>query len=176
MARIHDNVVVKRVLPPFILRKTLDAKVRSRRPIMLILLWAVWSLFWLNRLFFIPAKHTPYCIGQSASAFTQVLNYFPLDGHKMFKIFFLKSRVSEIMVVENNNKPGKKICICFQFRRKTMNKKLLCAVLLMLVAVAIVCHAQPSDFRQRYGKKRSFQVDFPSVTGKRWKYAIPVKR
>ena len=48
-----------------------------------------------------------------------------------------------------------------------MNKKLLCAVLLMLVAVAIVCRAQPSDFRQRYGKKRSFQVDFPSVTGKR---------
>ncbi|KAM7438635.1 hypothetical protein ABFA07_011893 [Porites harrisoni] len=26
MARIHDNVVVKRVLPPFILRKTLDGK------------------------------------------------------------------------------------------------------------------------------------------------------
>ena len=59
------------------------------------------------------AKHTPYCIGQSASAFTQVLNYFPLDGHKMFKIFFLKSRVNEIMVVENNNKPGKQFLIVF---------------------------------------------------------------
>ena len=31
MARIHDNVVVKRVLPPFILRKTLDGKVRFRK-------------------------------------------------------------------------------------------------------------------------------------------------
>ena len=49
-----------------------------------------------------------------------------------------------------------------------MNKKLLCAVLLMLVAVAIVSCAQPpSDLRLRYGKKRSFQVDFASVTGKR---------
>ena len=48
-----------------------------------------------------------------------------------------------------------------------MNKKLLCAVLLMLVAVAIVSRAQPSDLRNRYGGKRSFQVDFPSVTGKR---------
>ena len=51
-----------------------------------------------------------------------------------------------------------------------MNKKLLCAVLLMLVAVASVCHGAqpPSDFRLRHGgKKRSFQVDFPSVTGKR---------
>ena len=65
------------------------------------------------RLSFIPAKHTLYCIGQSASAFTQVLNYFPLDGHKMFKIFFLKSRVSEIMVVENNNKPGKQFVFVF---------------------------------------------------------------
>ena len=50
-----------------------------------------------------------------------------------------------------------------------MNKTLLYAVLLMLVAIAIVCHgAQPPlDLRLRYGKKRSFQVDFPSVTGKR---------
>ena len=50
-----------------------------------------------------------------------------------------------------------------------MNKKLLCAVLLMLVAVAIVCHGAqpPSDLRLRQGKKRSFQVDFPSATGKR---------
>ena len=50
-----------------------------------------------------------------------------------------------------------------------MNKTLLCAVLLMLVAVANVCHGAqpPSDLRLRQGKKRSFQVDFPSATGKR---------
>ena len=45
-------------------------------------------------------------------------NYFPLDGHKMFKIFFLKPRVSEIMVEENNNKPGKKFVFVFNSGEK----------------------------------------------------------
>ena len=31
MVKTHDNVVVKRVLTPFILRKTLDGKVRFRK-------------------------------------------------------------------------------------------------------------------------------------------------
>ncbi|CAH3021260.1 unnamed protein product [Porites evermanni] len=50
-------------------------------------------------------------------------------------------------------------CLTNSFKRKIMNKKLLCAVLLMLVAVAIVCHGAqpPSDLRLRQGKKRSFQ-------------------
>ena len=42
-----------------------------------------------------------------------------------------------------------------------MNKKLLCAVVLMLTAVAIVCHGeQPPDFVLRPPGKRSFKVEF----------------
>lgn len=46
-----------------------------------------------------------------------------------------------------------------------MNKKLLFAVLLMLVAAALVSHAQPPDYRLRIGGKRSFKVNFASATG-----------
>ena len=49
----------------------------------------------------------------NSSAITQVLNYFQWDGHKMFNISFLKARVSEIVVVENNNKPWKQSVLVF---------------------------------------------------------------
>ena len=61
-----------------------------------------------------------------------------------------------------------------------MNKKLLCAVLLMLVSVAIVCHArqvpQPppdNDLHPPSGRKRSFKVDF-SISN--WKKMNPNKK
>ena len=44
-----------------------------------------------------------------------------------------------------------------------MNKKLLSAVLLMLVAVAIVCHGSqppPNNIPRPPGGKRSFKVEF----------------
>ena len=49
-----------------------------------------------------------------------------------------------------------------------MNKKLLCAVLLMLAAVAIVCHGeQPPELGLRPPGKRSFKVEFSISNWKR---------
>ena len=62
-----------------------------------------------------------------------------------------------------------------------MNKKLLCAVLLMLVAVAIVCHAQgeqPPDSNDPRppGGKRSFKVEFSISNWKKMKIGNPNKK
>ena len=61
-----------------------------------------------------------------------------------------------------------------------MNKKLLFAVLLMLVAVAIVCHAQgeqPPDSNPRPpGGKRSFKVEFSISNWKKMKIGNPNKK
>ena len=61
-----------------------------------------------------------------------------------------------------------------------MNKKLLFAVLLMLVAVAIVCHAQgeqPPDINDlRAPGKRSFKVEFSISNWKKMKIGNPNKK
>ncbi|CAH3116192.1 unnamed protein product [Porites lobata] len=67
-------------------------------------------------------------------------------------------------------------CLTNSFKKKAMNKKLLFAVLLMLVAVAIVCHAQgdqpPDSIDPRPpGGKRSFKF----VIKKR-EYCVKAKR
>ena len=50
-----------------------------------------------------------------------------------------------------------------------MNKKLLCAVLLMLAAVAIVCHGEQPPYLPdpRPPGKRSFKVEFSISNWKR---------
>lgn len=48
-----------------------------------------------------------------------------------------------------------------------MNKKLLCAVLLMLAAVAIVCHGEQPPGDPRPPGKRSFKVQFSISNWKR---------
>ena len=62
-----------------------------------------------------------------------------------------------------------------------MNKKLLFAVPLMLVAVAIVCHAQgdqpPDSYDPRPpGGKRSFKVEFSISNWKKMKIGNPNKK
>ena len=120
MAGTHDNVVVKRVLPPLSLEKLWTARYVSES-----LRWCrCFSKtdhvnFIVGSIIFVLVKMTFLLIRLSThlialvSAINQVLNYFPWDGHKMFNIFFLKPRVSEIMVVENNNNPGKQFVFVF---------------------------------------------------------------
>ena len=60
-----------------------------------------------------------------------------------------------------------------------MNKKLLCAVLLMLAAVAIVCHGeQPPVYGPdpRPPGKRSFKVEFSISNWKKMKIGNPNKK
>ena len=61
-----------------------------------------------------------------------------------------------------------------------MNKKLLFAVLLMLVAVAIVRHAQgeqpPENDLRPPGGKRSFKVEFSISNWKKMKIGNPNKK
>ena len=61
-----------------------------------------------------------------------------------------------------------------------MNKKLLFAVLLMLVAVAIVCHVQgeqpPDSNNLRPPGKRSFKVEFSISNWKKMKIGNPNKK
>ena len=61
-----------------------------------------------------------------------------------------------------------------------MNKKLLFAVLLMLVAVAIVCHVQgeqpPDNNDPRPPGKRSFKVEFSISNWKKMKIGNPNKK
>ena len=87
--------------------------------------------------FFLIRLRTQFIVLVNSSAITQLLNSLLWDGHNIFNIFFLKPRVREIMVMGKFQQTRDSLCICFQFRRKTMNKKFVCAVLLMLVAVAI---------------------------------------
>ena len=121
MAGTHDNVVVRRVLPPLSLEKLWTAryvfenlrwcKCLSKTDHINFIAGSIIFVL-VKPTFFLMRLSTLLIVLVNSSAFTQVLNYFPLDGHKMFKIFFLKSRVNEIMVVENNNKLGKKfVCV-----------------------------------------------------------------
>ena len=120
MAGTHDNVVVKRVLPPLSLEKLWTAryvfeslrwcKCFSKTDHVNFIVGSI--IFVLVKLTFLLIRLSTHLIAL-VSAINQVLNYFPWDGHKMFNIFFLKPRVSEIMVVENNNKPGKQFVFVF---------------------------------------------------------------
>ena len=76
-------------------------------------------IFVLVKLIFFLIRLSSHLIALvNSSAITQVLNYFPWHGHKMFNIFSLKPRVSEIMVVENNNKPRKRFVFAFNLGKR----------------------------------------------------------
>ena len=99
MAGTHDNGIVKRVLPPFIPRKTLDGKVRFQKSLVYVfiktdhvnlIVGSIIVVLVKLTFFFNPAKNTVYCIGQFIGYYSTA-EFFALGWSQYIQHFLLKA-------------------------------------------------------------------------------------